>query len=474
MSGDAAATVSPDQLRGLFLFAELDDDQLAWLAREGAGREVAAGEWIYREGDSADEFFVLLDGTVSLLRAVMGDDVEVTRTDQLGAYAGATQAYVGDRLPQRYLNSFRAVTDARVFVLPAESYARMIRDWFPMAVHLLEGLFFGLTATNAVANQRERLVALGAVTAGLTHELNNPAAAAVRASSSLGSRLTDAHRHLDDLLADRSDTRWLTPLLALQAPGAHTDASALSPTQEADREDELGEWLDEQGVDDAWEIAATFVQAGLTVDDLAAGVAEVPDGRAPSALSWLAATLDAHQLADEIDDAVRRVSALVDSARQYSQMDRAPLQDVDVHELLDATLTMLSAKIRPGITVERRYDRSIGEVSVYAAELNQVWTNLIVNALQAMGDEGTLTLTTASDGTCLTVEVTDSGPGIPPDVQPRVFEPFFTTKPVGQGTGLGLDVSYRIVVKRHHGDLSLRSVPGETTFVVTLPLHQDA
>jgi signal transduction histidine kinase len=470
-----ARQVTPDLLRTLFLFEQLPDAKLAWLAGEGEGRVVPAGQWIYREGDPADEFMVLLSGTASLQRAVSGDDVEVGRTDQVGAYAGATQAYAGERRSQRYLNSWRAITDVEVYVLPAEAFAQMMRDWFPMAVHLLEGLFLGLTATNAVQNQRERLVALGQVTAGLTHELNNPAAAAVRASSSLGGRLADAQRHLDTLLADRSDTRWLSALLAVQsrASAAGAPAVALSPTEEADREDELGEWLDQLGVDDAWEIAGTFVQAGLAVDDLEAALSTVPEDRAPAALSWLAATLEAHQLADEIDDAVRRVSALVDSARQYSQMDRAPLQDVDVHELLDATLTMLAVKIRPGITVRRNYDRSIGTVQVYAAELNQVWTNLIVNALQAMGDEGVLTITTSSDGTCLTVEVTDTGPGIPADVQNRVFEPFFTTKPVGQGTGLGLDISYKIVVKRHHGDLTVRSAPGDTTFTVTVPLHQD-
>jgi signal transduction histidine kinase len=478
MSPDPAATpqageISPELLRTLFLFEQLPDTKLAWLAAEGEERLVPAGEWIYREGDPADEFMVLLSGTASLQRAMSGDHVEVSRTDQVGAYAGATQAYAGERRAQRYLNSWRAITDVRVYVLPAEAFARMMRDWFPMAVHLLEGLFLGLTATNAVQSQRERLVALGQVTAGLTHELNNPAAAAVRASSSLGGRLADAQRHLDTLLADRSDTRWLTGLLALQAHGRGGDRPDLSATEEADREDEMGEWLDERGAADAWEIAGTFVQAGLGVDDLAAAIAEVPAGREPTALSWLAATLEAHQLADEIDDAVRRVSALVDSARQYSQMDRAPLQEVDVHELLDATLTMLAAKVRPGVTIERRYDRSIGKVQVYAAELNQVWTNLIVNALHAMGDTGVLAITTRSDGTCLTVEVADTGPGIPADIQNRVFEPFFTTKPVGQGTGLGLDISYKIVVKRHHGDLTVRSVPGDTVFTVTLPLHQD-
>jgi signal transduction histidine kinase len=470
-----AGEITPELLRTLFLFEQLPDAKLAWLAAEGEGRVVPAGQWIYREGDPADEFMVLLSGTASLQRAVSGDDVEVGRTDQVGAYAGATQAYAGERRSQRYLNSWRAITDVEVYVLPAEAFAQMMRDWFPMAVHLLEGLFLGLTATNAVQNQRERLVALGQVTAGLTHELNNPAAAAVRASSSLGARLTDAQRHLDELLADRSDTHWLSALIAVQSRARTADARSapLSPTEEADREDELGEWLDARGADDAWEIAGTFVQAGLGIEDLEAAIAEVPDGRGATALSWLAATLEAHQLADEIDDAVRRVSALVDSARQYSQMDRAPLQDVDVHELLDATLTMLAVKIRPGVTVQRHYDRSLGTVQVYAAELNQVWTNLIVNALQAMGDEGVLTITTSSDGTCLTVEVNDTGPGIPADVQNRVFEPFFTTKPVGQGTGLGLDISYKIVVKRHHGDLTVRSAPGDTTFTVTVPLHQD-
>ena len=188
------------------------------------------------------------------------------------------------------------------------------------------------------------------------------------------------------------------------------------------------------------------------------------------ALRWIGYTVETEILMNEIADSVTRISSLVNAAKQYSQLDRAPYQVVDVHDLLDSTLLMLGGKIAPGITVVREYDRGLPRIPAYPGELNQVWTNLIDNAVAAMGETGTLTVRTALDRDQLLVEFGDTGPGVPPDIQDRIFEPFFTTKPVGQGTGLGLDISWRIVVGRHHGDLRVESVPGDTRFRVWLPL----
>ena len=460
---------SPDELRTLFLFEKLTDEQLDWLCTNGWVKLFEPGP-VYAEGDPATCFYVLIEGTIALSRRVGPDDVETTRTSQPGVYAGAWRSYLGERAPETYNNTMRAVAPSRFFVLDAPLFAQAMREWFPMAVHMLEGLFYGIKSTNDAVNQRERLLALGSLSAGLTHELNNPASAAVRATAALRERVAGM-RHKLAIISTGKYAINLEPLVALQEEAAALVAKAptLSPIEVGDAEDEIGEWLDEREIPYAWDIAPTFVQAGIDVGWLEKVSATVPEGTLDGALKWLYYTVETELLMNEIHDATTRISTLVGAAKQYSQLDRAPFQTVDVHELLDSTLTMLSAKLA-GLQVVKDYDRSVPAIPAYPAELNQVWTNLIDNARDAMGGQGTLTVRTSSDGECLTVEIGDTGPGIPPEIQGRIFEQFFTTKPVGEGTGLGLDISWRIVVNKHHGDLTVLSVPGDTRFRVRLPL----
>lgn len=460
---------SPDELRTLFLFEKLRPEQLDWLCTNGWVKVFEPGP-VYAEGDPATCFYVLIEGTIALSRRVGPDDVETTRTSQPGVYAGAWRSYLGERAPETYNNTMRAVAPSRFFVLDAPLFAQAMRDWFPMAVHMLEGLFYGIKSTNDAVNQRERLLALGSLSAGLTHELNNPASAAVRATAALRERVAGM-RHKLAIISTGKYAINLEPLVALQEEAAALVAKApvLSPIEVGDAEDEIGEWLDERAIPFAWDIAPTFVQAGIDVGWLEKVSATVPEGTLDGALKWLYYTVETELLMNEIHDATTRISTLVGAAKQYSQLDRAPFQTVDVHELLDSTLTMLSAKLA-GLQVVKDYDRSVPAIPAYPAELNQVWTNLIDNARDAMGGQGTLTVRTSSDGECLTVEIGDTGPGIPPEIQGRIFEQFFTTKPVGEGTGLGLDISWRIVVNKHHGDLTVLSVPGDTRFRVRLPL----
>ncbi|QLQ34983.1 ATP-binding protein [Micromonospora robiginosa] len=464
--------LTPDELRQLFLFESLTPEQLAHLAEHGRVEHRGAGEAVYVEGEPASCFFVLLDGTVAMHQRVQGDEVEVSRTDKRGVYGGAMQAYIGDPAEQRYRNSLRAVTDCAVFAVPAAIIADAMRAWFPMATHLLEGLFVGMRNTQTIVGERERLLALGALSAGLTHELNNPAAAAVRATAALRGRVAKMRHKLAMIADGRLDGRRLHDLVALQEEAVKRAAAAspLSPLAASDAEDELGDWLDEHGVRGAWELAPTLVAGGIDSGWLAQVDAAVGGDDLESAVHWITYTIDTELLMGEIDDAVTRVSGLVGAAKQYSQLDRAPYQTVDVHDLLDATLVMLHAKVPSGVRVVKEYDRSLPTVPAYAAELNQVWTNLIDNALGAMAGEGTLTVRTGRTDDSLTVEIRDTGAGIPPEVRPRIFEPFFTTKAVGEGTGLGLDISYRIVVNKHHGDIRVRSEPGDTRFTVLLPL----
>jgi signal transduction histidine kinase len=467
-------TVTPELLRTLFLFERLDDRQLAWLVEHGALESHAAGTHVFAEGEDATCFYVLLEGTILLFRTIGGERVEVNRTDHRGSYTGATQAYL-DTEPARhqYAASVDAVTDVTFFVLPAKEFGGALRDWFPMAMHLLEGLFFGLQASQRIVGQRERLLALGSLSAGLTHELNNPAAAAMRATSALRERVAGM-RHKLAMLADGSiDAQTLPALVKLQEAAVERVAKApeLTPIQVSDREDELGDWLEEHGVRDGWDLAPALVGGGLDVEWLEEAMGRCPVGVREPAVRWLAYTVETEALMSEIEDATTRISTLVTAAKQYSQMDRAPFQVIDVHELLDSTLVMLARKLGSSVRLVKEYDRSLPAIPAYAAELNQVWTNLIDNAVAAMDGQGTLTVRTLREDDRVVVEIRDTGHGIPPEVKGRIFEPFFTTKPVGEGTGLGLDISWRIVVNKHHGDIAVESVPGDTRFRVRLPLR---
>jgi len=462
-----------DELRRLFLFEKLDSDQLRWLCEHGRVELFEPGT-VYTEGAAATCFYVLIEGAVVLTRRVGGDDVETNRTAQPGVYGGAWQSYLGDQVPQVYNNSMRVTVPSRFYVLDAALFAQMMREWFPMALHLLEGLFFGMHNTQQVIGQRERLLALGSLSAGLTHELNNPAAAAVRATSTLRERVSGMRRKLG-LIADGAyDPHTLTALIHMQEHAAERVAKAptLTPLEASDREDEVSDWMDDHGISSGWDIAPTFVAAGLDVEWLDRVAAKVTGETLEGAIRWLGYTIETEQLMNEIEDSTTRISTLVAAAKQYSQMDRAAYQTVDIHELLDSTLIMLARKIGDGVTVVKDYDRTLPKIPVYAAELNQVWTNLIDNAVAAMDGRGTLTVRSLFDREHLVVEIADTGAGIPPAIRDRIFEPFFTTKAVGEGTGLGLDISWRIVVKKHHGDLTVSSEPGNTRFRVRLPIRQ--
>jgi signal transduction histidine kinase len=469
---DEGRRLSPDELRTLFLFEALDQEQLEMLSAKGWVEDRAAGTPVYTEGEPATCFFVLLRGTVSLSRKLHGDDIEVSRTEQRGVYGGATQAFMTS-ITQVYQHSMLAITDVEVYQLPSETIAYAVREWFPMAMHLLEGLFLGMRSQQTVIGERERLLALGSLSAGLTHELNNPAAAAVRATSSLRDRVAGMRHKLAMIADGRLDGRRLHELVDLQDDAVKRAAAApvRSPLDTADAEDALADWLDEHAVAGGWDLASTLVAGGVDADWLERVALSVGEDNLDPAVRWLTYTIDTELLMGEIDDAVTRISGLVTAAKQYSQLDRAPFQTVDVHDLLDATLAMLGGKFPPGVRLVKEYDRALPPIPAYAAELNQVWTNLIDNALGAMGETGTLTVRTQRDGDRVAVEVADTGPGVPPEVRPRIFEPFFTTKPVGEGTGLGLDISYRIVVNKHHGDIRVDSRPGDTRFRVVLPIE---
>ena len=462
--------MSREELRTLFLFEALSDEQLDFLLQRGEFRTYDAGTAVTREGEPASHLYVLVEGGVRLSRLVAGQEVVVNETDHRGVYGGATRAYAED--PGPYSGTMTTTVPSRLFRIPGEDFAELVRRWFPMAVHLLDGLYVGIRSSEAQVRQREHLAGLGVLSANLAHELNNPAAATVRASSQLRSRVAGMRAKLGMVASGKADPHTIGLLVELQEQAvehAGKNDRVLSPMDTADAEDELADHLEELGVTGAFELAPVYVQAGLDVawvDEVARTVApDPPEG----ALRWLAYTLETEALMDEIEDASSRISALVATVKDYSHMDQAAASEVDLHKGLDSTVVMLGGKLAR-LSVVREYDRSLPPVPAWPAELNQVWTNLLDNAAAAA--RSTVTIRTRRDGDEAVVEVADDGEGIPDEVLPRVFEQFFTTRPPGQGSGLGLDTARRIVERRHSGTLDLATSPAGTTLTARLPLRR--
>jgi signal transduction histidine kinase len=472
----------PDDLRTLFLFEALSDEQLQTLCADGHIATYQPGP-ICIEGAPATCFYVLLEGELVMSKRSHGDDVETNRTSQRGVYCGAWSAFVPGANPV-YESSVRVTKPSTFFVLDAGAFGRFVQSQFPMAVHLLDGLKVGGLRQRQILDQREKLLALGQLSAGLTHQLNNPAGAIARAASELREGIRKMRQKLA-LLADGKFTpQALRVMVSIQNEVAEQVAKLkpqqLSALEAADREERIGDWLDDHGIADAWDIAPTFVEAALDTDWLervSASVEDIEDSL-QSAINWLRYAIDNELMMKSIIEASKRISDLLADAKQYSQLDRAPFQVADVHELLHSTLMMFGDKIGKDsdIKVVKEYDRSLPELPCYPADLNQVWTNIIDNAIAAMHSDamsgGTLTVRTGREGDHMArIEICDTGPGIPDDIRSRIFVPFFTTKPVGEGTGLGLDLAWQIVVKKHHGDLRVQSKPGDTRFIVLLPLE---
>jgi signal transduction histidine kinase len=463
-----------EELRGTFLFEGLSDEQLDWLVEHGIVETHPAGVNVYNEGDPAENFYVLLEGEIQLVKRMDGTDVVLSNSSQPGSYAGVMRAFITVSEAQSWASSLNTVKSSRLFKLRAEDFSYLLRTWFPMAVHLLDGMFLGLTNSEALVGQREKLIALGALSAGLAHELNNPAAAEVRAAEALSARIQDARAAMVKL-APQAGQEELPALLQLlnEALEQVRTAPTLSTVEAGDLEDTLAERLQTAGVDNAWDLAPIFASAGLDESWLDR-VVRVAGPHAPDATRWLAAGLDMESLVGEIRNSAGRISELVGAMKDYSHLDKGPFERVDIHEGIDNTLVILKHKWKKGVKLVRDYDRDLPKVCAQSGELNQVWTNIIDNAIDAMDSKGTLTIRTSRDRDCVLVEVGDTGAGIPPELLRRIFDPFFTTKDVGQGTGLGLDISYRIVVRRHHGDIRVESQPGDTWLKVWLPIDQPA
>jgi signal transduction histidine kinase len=448
------------------LFELFSDEQLAWVAERGRVVELSEGTQLFAAGDVPPALWVLLEGELQIL-APMGDRILPAGSSSTpGVWAGVVpyvfeESRVGARL----------VRDSRLFEIPSADVRHMVDAGFPIVKHLVLGVTTGTQRWQEQIAERERMLALGRLSAGLAHELNNPASASRRAADQLRTALAAHEASALDVACAAPGPELAGRLADLRAEvAAALDRGAvLSPLERSDCEDAVADWLVGAGLDEGHRVAPTLVDAGLTTADLDRLVPASDDAARVPLLRWLVASTETASLIREVESATTRISDLVKAVKAYSYMDRADVSSVDVRKGIDDTLKVLRAKLE-GINVERDYDPALPTITAHGGELNQVWTNLIDNAADALGGTGTIRVGAHADGDRVVVTVEDDGPGIPDEAVHRVFEPFFTTKGVGEGTGLGLDIARRIVVDSSGGELTVDSRPGRTVFRVSLPL----
>jgi signal transduction histidine kinase len=457
-----------DVLRRLPLFSELAEPDLERLCRLARRIHVAAGEVVMAEGGVGDGLYIIVTGELEVHKQEGGRDV-VLAVRGPGEFLG--EIALLEQAPRSA--TVRATRDSALMVIQPAAFQALLAASPTAAAGILRVMAARLRSTEASLMAQEKLASLGTLAAGLAHELNNPAAAIRRAASHMGEALEAWRRWSAELgtlmLSDLQAAR----LRELQAEAASPGPAVNDPVASSLEEDRLAEWLEARGVEAPWEVAPPLVAFGWTVGRVAELGAVFDDAQLATLLPWLAAALNARTLTDELDASAAAISAIVDAVREYAYLDRAPVQDVDVRETLETTLLILRHRLKRGVEVRRDYAPELPRAEAYGSELNQVWTNLIVNALDAMGDAGRLELRAHATGDQVVVEVIDDGPGIPPEIRARIFDPFFTTKPPGAGTGLGLHIARNIVVNRHRGRIDIESAPGRTRVRVVLPVRQE-
>lgn len=460
-----------DELRHVTLTEALTDEQLDDFISIGEVREFGPGDELFQEGHPADTLWVLLDGEIELGNTTGGERTVFARMTNPGQWAGGHCAWGGQEDHAVFLGTGTAVSAGRCLVVPATELAAYVGRWLPLGRHLLDAAFQQVRKFDADNRQRASLMALGQLAAGLAHEINNPASASMRAVESLRNTSDYMMQSLVGLAELGIGTDRFLQLERLREEFQQRPVIASGTLETADREETAGLWMEEHGVDLAWRLAPVLATRAVDTEWFEEVEAVVGEEALGPALAWVSSRLGAAALLAELEEATGRIAHLVEDVKTYSQLDRSAVQRIDLTRGIESTLTMLTPKLH-GISIERRYGDDVPEIEVYAAELNQVWTNLIDNALDAMEGSGTLRLATSLDGDRVVVEIGDDGPGIDPAIGRRVFEPFFTTKEVGSGTGLGLDIARRIVVERHGGAIDFDSSPAGTTARVTLPLDR--
>jgi signal transduction histidine kinase len=464
METSIPTTSLAQQLKVVPVFSDLPEEDLAWLAARMDLAHYNAGDVIVAEGSPADRMVVILEGETRGQRGrAVGD----------GRTYSARAPHVTGMLPYSRLThiplTMRAMTPATIASLAVSHFPEMLERMPALGPKLVAVLADRIRETTKTDQQQEKLTALGKLSAGIAHELNNPAAAVRNAAVNLPQvvrALRTAGLHLDMRGLPLEDRIFLARIECDWSKDH--PPMAMDSLERSDREEGIGEWLESRRVPNARQIAPDLVDAGCDLQTLRGLSTRFDDETLADVVTRLSAAFTLNRLVEQIESGTSRIAELVHAIKQYSYMDQSAEQEIDVHEGLENTLIMLHYRLKQGVEVLREYDRSIPRICARGTELNQVWTNLIDNAIDAMNGRGDLLVRTAGEFGGILVEIRDNGPGIPPEIRDRIFEPFFTTKPVGEGTGLGLDTVYRIVHK-HRGQVRVDSEPGRTSFQVRLP-----
>jgi len=449
------------------LFADLPVDDLEVICKQVSDLRLAPGEMLFTEGSLGQQAYVIEDGQIEIFKTSNGQEVHLA-IRQSGDVIG--EMALLEATPRTA--SGRALTECRLFVIDYEHLDRLLNISPGAARTMLHTITNRLRADELLLRQSEKMAQLGTFTAGIAHELNNPSAAIQRAAGQLKAALESYQAAGNQLLALHLPAEQVDFIRSFADQNRRPALAGVEddPLARADREAEIEDWLESQGVQEAWNLAPGLVRSGYGLGDLQALAGKIPSGSLALLLTWLTAGAALSQLLDEIGISAGRMSEIIKALKTYTYLDQAPVQDVDIQAGLENTLVILRHKLKDGVEIQRQYDPALPHIQAYGSELNQVWTNLIDNAVDAIQGKGRIILRTFTKDASVVVEVEDNGPGIPPEVQSRLFSPFFTTKPVGKGTGLGLNISYNIVHK-HGGDIKLFSQPGQTRFQVWLPVN---
>ena len=444
-------------------FADLPDEQIAWFISQSQEMNLKAGDVYSRQGDPADAMFVVLEGHLQG-RGELGGETFV-----FNLKAGDVTGILPFSRMQQFTVTGRAETDSRALRFPASLFPDLVQKMPELTRRLVGMMSDRIRETTRLEQQRDRLASLGKLSAGLAHELNNPASAAKRAASQLGGMLTEIRNASLELGSYDLSPAQKLEIEKLETSATKTDVVPADALSISDLEDQIDSLLRSHGQNDLWQLAAGLARRNIKPEAVESLFAKLDADKARAALVRISTSAEIASLLHEIESSTSRISDLVGAIKEYTHMDQAPVQNVDVVKSLETTLTILNHKLKHGVAVQRDYSPVPLLVNSFGSELNQVWTNIIDNAIDAMHGTGELRVRTYRDDSCAVVEIADNGPGIPPDVRAHIFEPFFTTKGVGEGTGLGLDTVQRIV-KKHRGNIQVSSKPGDTRFQVWLPL----
>jgi len=450
-------------LRKSPLFQGLSDDELGRLMDMAEPVSLRAGDILIKQGDMGDSAYVIMRGEFEIQKQ-SGQSLIKIDVRNPGDVVG--EMALLSRAPRSA--TVISKTDSETLRVPQEAFENLLSSSSTAAMAVLHWVMARLTQNESLLHQQEKMAALGTMSAGLAHELNNPAAAAQRSAAELNKILIKWQTLTNQIISaafKKNQTEWLNSFMD-EATRRFAAPLKLNALEKIDLVDQLEAWLEANGVESAWELAPAMVNFGWNVESLGKLKATA---FFDLSIQWLGAGCLAVGLIFEVQQTTERISQIVQAMKSYTYLDQAPLLEVDVHEGLENTLVIMQHKLKKGVTIRREYSADLPRIEAYASELNQVWTNIIDNAIDAMNGKGEISLRTYAEDDNVVIEITDNGPGIPEDIQARIYEPFFTTKPPGKGTGLGLHISHDIVANRHHGQLLVESKPGETKFKVILP-----